>query len=371
MIRTGHLGRVELFSLIVIAGVSDIFLSFPQQLVLYGGPAGWMIPLISMLFSLVVWGIMGPVLARRREGNLVSLSRRYVGGWWAGIVSLLVVIFLLLYTASTMRLFTETVITTVLPKSPISFVAVPFLLAVVYYAYMGVEGLSRVAWFLTPWLLIGLVALLALNGNWVNPEYMFPFWGNGIVNLLIDGASFTGMFINILFLAILASLLRNPKDSVRIGIWNIVVVGIAYALVTLVFIMVFSPEAATRSPFPMYQLGRLIYAGRFIQRLEAAFVFIWVAMALIKLSLSIWISSYLIAAASGMPVYRPLVFPIALIVYSLSFAVGSFPEMLEWNNLLLRRSWTVVIGLPLLTLVWVRFKNRKGETDHEQPSQTS
>ncbi|GAX91940.1 GerAB/ArcD/ProY family transporter [Effusibacillus lacus] len=372
MIKTGHLGRFELFSLAVLAAVADIFLNYPQQLVLMGGPAGWMIPLISMGICLGIWAVIGPVLSKRGDGNLLSLIRGRSGRWAVGIVSVIVVILLMLDMATTMRVFVETVITTLLPRSPISFIAVPLLLVIVYFAYSGVEGLSRVAWFVTPWFLIGLTVLLLLNTNWMNPEYILPLWGTGIPGLLFSGGIVTGVFLNVLILVFLSPLLRNPKDSMKIGFWSIVAVGFIYSIVTLVFIMAFPTETSSKTAIPLYQLARLIYIGRFLQRLEAAFAFFWIAVALIKIAVSLWISTYLIAAAFRMPVNRPLVFPMGLVMYSLAFFPKSFPEALEANNFFrLHWGWTVVVGLPLVLLLWVRFRNRKEGTGNHEASQTS
>ncbi|WP_018132683.1 GerAB/ArcD/ProY family transporter [Effusibacillus pohliae] len=371
MVRTGHLGRFELFALVVIASVADIFLNYPQQLVLYGGSAGWMIPLVSMGFCLLVWSAVGPVLARRK-GQVVVPGRRRGAALAAVLFGLVLPVVIVLNTASEMRLFIETAITTVLPRSPISFVAVPFLLTVVYYAYKGVEGLSRVSWLLTPWLLLGLAALLVLNANWMNPAYLLPIWGSGLPHLLYGGWIFTGLFVNILLLAILASRLRDPADSVKIGFWSTVAVGLIYSAVTLAFTLVFPPEAGAQVPFPLYQLGRLIYIGRFMQRLEAAFVLIWMAMALIKIAAGVWISTYLIALAFRMPVNRPLVFPVALIVYALAFFPRNLPETMALNtHYVLRWGWVVAIALPLVMLLWVGVRSRKEETADEQASPTS
>jgi hypothetical protein len=171
-------------------------------------------------------------------------------------------------------------------------------------------------------------------------------------------------------LAILSGLLRNPKDTVKIGYWSIFAIGMIYTVATLVFVLIFPSESAMRTPFPMYQLGKLIYLGRFFQRLEAAFVFIWVTLSVIKIALMIWVSTYLVASASRMPVNRPLVFPFVLIAYSLSFLPKSFPEMRNLVNLSSMWSPIILVGLPLATVLWIRITKKEGKTDDKAP-QTS
>lgn len=164
MIKTGYLGKFEVFALLVITMAADLFLSYPQQFVLHGASAGWMIPFISMIICLGIWRVVAPVFTEHVGENLLSLTKRYLGQWGMRLVILLIVSLLLVDTAITMRIFTENVVTTVLPRTPISIVAAPFLLVLLYYAYTGIEAISRVAWFLMPWLLLGIALLLALIG---------------------------------------------------------------------------------------------------------------------------------------------------------------------------------------------------------------
>ncbi|MFD2171474.1 GerAB/ArcD/ProY family transporter [Tumebacillus lipolyticus] len=360
MIKTGHLGRIELLSLIFIASIADAALIYPQQLVHYGSSAGWMIPLISMLISFGIWAWVGPVLVKAGpKADFVSLARRFLGPFCLPIL-LIISIYLLLDMTALVRGFVEAVISTVLPRSPISFVTIPFMLMVLQFAYTGVEGLSRVAWLMTPLTMISFLALLVLNTNWWTVEYLFPFFGNGIWMLLKGGGMFTCVFTNLFLLMVLLSRLRDRKDAIRIGYWSILLVALVYTVITLVFIMAFSPDGALRSPYPMYQLGRLIYIGRFIQRLEALFVFVWVTLALMKASVLLWAISYLIASAFRMPVNRPLVFPLGVIVYSLMFLPASFVEMLELNNLyIVQWGFLFIIVLPLLTMIFFRIRLKK------------
>ncbi|ARU62353.1 hypothetical protein CBW65_16325 [Tumebacillus avium] len=372
MIKTGHLGRLELLSLCVLASVADAALIYPQQLVLFGLSAGWMIPLVSMLICLATWAVIGPMLVKAGpKGDLISLSKRYLGPLQLPVL-LIIALYLLIDVTALTRGFAEAVITTVLPRSPISFISIPFLLAVLYYAYQGVEGLSRVSWLVMPGTLLSFLGLLLLNANWFSYEYLFPLWGSGPVKIGIGGVLFTSVFLHLLILMVLGTRLRDRRDMVKIGYWSIVLTALMYALITFVFILAFSPDGAMRSPFPMYQLGRLIYIGRFFQRLEALFVFVWVTLALIKTSVSLWMICYLTASAFRMPVYRPLVFPIGLIIYALMFYPPGFAELIEWNNkYILTWGWVIVILLPVLLTYYFRMRQRKEEQRDESTAKTA
>ncbi|MCX7568390.1 GerAB/ArcD/ProY family transporter [Tumebacillus sp. DT12] len=362
MLKTGYLGRRELFALVFAVLLANVFLTLPQQMVMHGGAAAWMIPFVSAMICMIVWAVCAPALVMHPGENMLSLAERCLGRIGAGIAVLMICLFLMAEAASTFRLFTEMVITTVLPRSPISFIAIPFLLSVLYYAYTGIEGLTRVSSLFLLLFLFGLVSLLALNSNWMNVEYLFPFWGTGPLRVISGGWQFSGAFLNVLLLAVFGSLLRNPADAVRIGYWSTGATAVVYAVMVLSFTLIFPPEASMRAPFPLYQLGRLIYIGQFIQRLEAAFVFIWVALALIKVGTLVFVISYLIAWFCRMPVYRPVVFSVGTILYALAFVPESWPEVNMWNtNILMKVGWTVAWFIPMAILWMARWKDGKGE----------
>jgi spore germination protein KB len=371
MIRTGHVGKRELFALLTVFAGTDVFLSYPQQMVARGAQAAWMIPLISMLFALFFFALMGRIVRKYGQGSFYP--QRGGRGIGVGLIAgSLFVSYFVLVTASEMRQFTETVVTTVLPKTPVGFVALPFLLVITYFAYMGIEGLTRVAFVTGPWLLLGLVLLLLTNLNWAHPAYLLPFWGNGLEETLVQGVHFSSMYSNILILSLLAPLLREKEDVFKVGTQSIVTVTCIYALVALVFVMVFTAEAAGKMPFPLYQFARLIYLGRFFQRLESAFVFIWVACAVIKMATGLWICSYLTANIWKMPAYRPLVLAFALIIFALSFLPKNFPETLRYDvTYLLDWGWIFVLVLPTWIVLLANRSKRKEEAHETETGRAS
>jgi spore germination protein (amino acid permease) len=360
MIKTGHLGRREMLALTVIASIADVSLFYPQQIVLQGSSAGWMIPLFSTVLALAVWAFIAPVLMRHEKQDLITLCEKTLGRIASSVMCVLIAVYLISDLSTLSRTFTEAVVTTVLPRSPISFVALPFFGVTLYFAWKGIEGISRVALVLWSWIAFGIAALLVLNINWMKVEHIFPLWGRGLFSVVEGVGLFISVFINILVISLFCSRMRHPKDIRAVGYWSIVIIGLTYLVVTMAFLMVFSPEAAMRSPFPLYQLGRLIYIGRFVQRLEAAFVFIWVVMAVIKSSLTLMIATYLFATVFRMPVYRPLVPAVLVIVYALSFVPRSFVETIAYNNkYIVSWGWAVVLGLPLAVTTAARIRLRK------------
>lgn len=346
---TGKVGVGELTALLTIYTTTDIFFSYPARVAREGQTAAWMIPLVSGLLVVSAFLVIHLLMRRLPEHNLLELAERKLGR--AVMLALLFVftLFFLLQTAFTLREVTETVVTTVLPATPAVVVALLVLVVSLYFAYQGLEGLTRVSAILWGVFAIGLIALLALAAPWFDSRLLLPIAGRGWSAIVLYGALNTSMFPVVLMLSVLYGSVRNQRHFLRAGLVSAGVSAIVMSLVVLVFIGTFSSAVTGTVPFPMYQIARLIYVGRFVQRLESIFIFLWTSAALVKLGLALWFSGYLYATAFRMPVYRPLLFALAVIVFILGFLPPNLHSVQQLDaNYLERFGWIATIALPLV-----------------------
>lgn len=369
MIRIGHLGTKEFIALVTIYSSTNVFLSYPQILAVQVGPAAWMVPLLTMIAVLAIWIVLGPMLAKLHGSVLEDNSKKVT--IYTRILSIIGVMYFVTNTTSEMRQFTETILVTVLPRSPISFIAIPFLLTIIYFVYKGLEGMTRAAWLLGTWFLGTTLVFLLLTYNFMHLWYLQPILGKGIPQLLSSSGAFLSAFNNVLLLTFMAPFLRDKKQIVAGGVASIVAVAVIYSVVSLFYILTFPITSAEKSPFPVYELARLVYVGRFFQRAEAIFVFIWVANAVIKMAVGLFAATYLYASAFRMPVYRPMVIPMAILVYTLSFIPDNYLQVYKFDSeIFLRWSWIVSLGLAFLFVMRKRLQEKrvKGGEPHADPS---
>lgn len=239
-IRIGRVGLAELTALITIYCSTDVFLSYPSRIVVEGATAAWMIPLLAGLATFFVFLLLYFMMRTSPTENLIELAMRSLSAVVGIPVALAFSIFFFLQTAVVMREFTETVVTTVLPRTPSEVIAISFLLVVLYYAYKGLEGLTRVAVLIAYVLGIGLAALLILPLTWFHLQYLLPIAGRGWNITLIHGLANTSAFANVLMLAILYPTVRNQRHFMHAGVFSIVFSALVMSLVLFVVLGVFT-----------------------------------------------------------------------------------------------------------------------------------
>lgn len=342
-------GAKELTAVFTVYTASHAFLGFPRYAGETAYEAGWMLPLIAGAISIAAFLAVDAVIARRFPGmDIIEIATTCFGKVSGTLVSLCIVAFLLATNAMVFREFSENVVSTVLPFTPIFLVGGLAMLTALYIAWMGLEGIARTAYILFPVLLVGIVSLCVLTVNWWHPAWLFPVFGRGLPAVLQGGLHACSLVLNVVLLTIVYPHAHNPKDLRRVGVVSIALSSVLVSMFIMAYQMVFPAPGSPSSPFPLYQLARMIYVGRYMQRLESVYVFLWVTAALAKLAVSLWAMGYILASACEWPSFRPALPAMAM----LCFALGMWPPNVGlvlhvYDVYYMPWGWLLSLGMPL------------------------
>ncbi len=358
-----HIGYLEALTLLTIMMSAKVFLSFPRDMALLGGAGGWMINLFAGIFSLIGFYFLNALIHKYPSQDIIGITQRLTGKWVGMFLGTAIFIFFLLLTALLLRKFAESFILSILPRTPISVIIFFFLVLLMYASFLGIEALTRVAWFFGPYLLIALLTILLFclpQGNYQN---LFPILGTGPGPILKSSIAHIAIFGEILLLGLIAPLIRERNQVFKVGILSVIIAIIINLVVTITVIMIFNFTAAEKIIFPIFQLARLINFGEFIQRVEAGFVFLWFFTSGIQLAGLFYGTIISFSKIFNIKEYRPLIFPIAVIVFAISIIPASMTDTVMLNDFVLSNFYGIVaFGIPLL--LWLVSIFRKGaQTD--------
>ncbi|WP_436663854.1 GerAB/ArcD/ProY family transporter [Alicyclobacillus acidoterrestris] len=357
----------ELTALMILVVATNSFLIYPQYVSQSAYEAAWMEPIVSGALTLVLFYFVEWLMRKYyAQLDIVEVSKEVFGRVIAALLAMIFAAYFICTTAMVVREFTENVIMTVLPSTPILLVGAVFMGAVGYIAYAGLEGISRTAYIFLPILLIGLVGVCVATMNWWHPAMLLPCWGTGIPRVLTGSLEYSSVFSNVLLLTIIYKHAHNPRQMRRIGSVSITVSTLLLCLLIITYHMVFPAVESEQVSFALYRLARLIYLGPFFQRLESVFIFLWVTAATVKMAVTLWCSAYLLGKAFGWPTYRPGIPILALLSWSIAMWADSWVQVVDLDGrYLLRWGWTVVFVLPIVVLlmgvVGRAFKGSRGE----------
>jgi spore germination protein KB len=362
---TNKLGHRETLTLLIIIISGKIFLSLPRNLILLGDSAGWLIILLSGIFSLLLFQLFYALIRKYPENNIFEIARRLTGKYLGAGLGLLIFLFFLVDSSLLIRQFAESFILMILPRTPLSVITILFLLLLMYATLLGIETLSRVAWFFGPYLLLAFIAILIFALP-TDPQQILPILGPGPLPVFKYAVLHISSFSEIILLGVLAPLIRQKEKIYGIGFWGLLISITILAGITANIIMTFNYASSAHLAFPVFQLTRLIALGKFIQRTESIFVFLWFFAAGLQMGGLFYGTVVSFSETFQIKEYRPLVFPLAVLVFSLSM----FPQSMTQTNQLDYFGFNsyyslVTFGIPLLLWFLSLIFKKKSGAAHE------
>ncbi|NLG85386.1 MAG: GerAB/ArcD/ProY family transporter [Firmicutes bacterium] len=326
----GKLGHRETAIMLAITISARLFLWLPNLLAAIGGPAGWLVLTVAFGGAMLGYFFLDRVLARFPGQDLIDIGREVLGGFHV-LFGLAFFLFFSAILSTTARQFAETFVVGILPRTPIGVVYGLLLILLVFAAYMGLETISRLAMLYAPYLLLFLTVIFLLVLPNANPLYLTPLWGFGLRRIILGGLPRSSIFAEIVLLGFFVPALREERHRRGIGFWALGVSYLLFLVSTLIFTAVFDLPGAAESFFPVYQLARLISLAEFFQRAEAVFIFLWFFTAVIESAVLFYAAVYVRCRTFSLPSHRPLLFPLAVIIYSVGFIPDSFAQALRFD----------------------------------------
>jgi hypothetical protein len=164
-------------------------------------------------------------------------------------------------------------------------------------------------------------------------------------------------------LGIIAPYLRKSKD-----IWVGAITGISLSALVMCSLVIFSIGiftviGASRLTFPTYAIATLVTFGEFFQRIESLFVFVWFFSASISLTVLFHMTCLSTAQVLELPEYKPLIWPISVIVFVFSFLPSNIVQVFHLDFTSLGRVYGGgILLLPVGLYIWsiIFKKGRKG-----------
>lgn len=345
VIKEGKFGPGEAIAMIAIFISTKVFLSLPQSMARLGDSAGWLVLLVAGSIGFLGFSLLVLLLRRFPDKTLIEATQDVVGPVLAPLFSFPYFAFFLVDTALLLRQFSETMLLTALPEMPVSIVALAFLLVIVFVCYLGLETVARLAFIAFPFLLVGpLIVILTLITYW-NFDYLFPLAGSGFPGILKGGFFSHSVVAEVLFLGVIQTAVPGRR-LFRIGTLAIVFSIAFLTAIQLTYSLTFIPEVTKEYILPVYQLTRLVYLGRFFQRVEVLFLLIWTISGLIAMTLGLYAATVTITRILQLPKYRPLLFSMSVILYTLALIPPDLPTTLLIQNFYFR----IYAGIPAFAI---------------------
>lgn len=353
-------GNWEATTIILNLICTKIFLNYPRFAAEVGGTASWIFTIYISVLALLGFTVI-QILYRPFEGkDLLDVAELAAGNVGRVLTGLVIIACAGWSATSYLRVFSENMKLISLTTSPLSFVELFFVVCFVIGTYLGMESLSRLHAFAAPFIAVGFLMIMLGVVNYIDLTNLLPILGNGPEAIFINGAPKVSIFYETLFLYLLTPFIKRHENLKATGYWSVGLSSLFLLVSSLVFSSVFPYPSSLERNIPIFHIARLIKLGRFLQRVEAIFVFIWAASSLLYISVCFYFVLFAFQKAFRLDYYKPLIIPFAIIIMSVSFIPSDFNEVVDYEiNYFRNWSWIAAFVMPIVLLVLARIRNRK------------
>ncbi len=365
MIKEGKFGPAEAIVLLAVSNVARVFLPYPRHLVELGGSAAWMTPIGGFAVTLIGVYLMWIILKKNPDQTIIEITEEALGPTLGITFNLITIAFFLSICFFFVREFSEALIISALPETPISVIVATYIIIGLLGAYLGIEAIARSTRLTYIYIFGGAVLLLfALTPQW-NFDNLFPIFGNGFYPVFGLGTFSTAAVTEIILAAVLVQAMGGADKYLRINFFAATTAFSVLAILLAVSVLTMGKELTIETTLPFYRLSRTIYLGRFFQRVEAFFIIIWSIVGALKIALTLYGAAVSLARTLKLPDYRPLIWPLGLIVFIFSFLPPDLPTTIELDTDFLRPFAHIpnyLLPLFILAAYWLKGRWRRARS---------
>jgi len=328
--QPGKMGVAAGTAIVFTTTFTSFFLSVWSVFTDQAATAAWLVPSINAVCFLSLFWIVLYVM-QRVPGDLYEVAERLLGKTGARLITLYFITTFFIDAVLTLRQFAENTLLTAIPSLDISLVAGWYVLIASFYVYLGIEPIARAAYIVLP---VGLTALTLLLLGLYTKFHLYnlrPWLGDGLGVLLKSGVPSSGFYLHTFILAILAPAFQNLRTIRTAALLGIGLTTIFRTLTLIMYMGIFSVEVGREKVLPFYEMARLIYLSRYLQRVEAFYIILWVILGLATIAIDLYMANYLLTRLFNLQSMRPLILPLAIIAAQLALIPADIATAIELN----------------------------------------
>lgn len=249
------------------------------------------------------------------------------------------------------------------PNTPTYIILSIFLLAALIANRMGLKAITNINLIIVP---IGLISMLILflstSKNFVF-ERFFPILGYGLDSTFFSGLANMFAFGGIAFLYFINPILKDYKKFKNISIVSIAISSVYLLLSVASMLLVFSYSSGSDQTIAIYSLTRTIEYGRFLQRVDAIFILIWILLALSYISIIVALNLSIFKKITNISNSKAMVFSFITLLFGISFFINNVSDGKYIHEVLYKNFELILvfgISFAILLIANIKLKLKKG-----------
>ena len=345
------MGRWELSCLIVNFIIYKVFTDVPRRF-MESGTSAFLAAVISAIIAYAVIWFLPVIYKKAGVKNIFELlEKNTTATLLAGLV---IIGWLALSAAHALEAIVTFSKLAVFPSAPFVFVAAFFVLAFAAAVLRGMEGAVRPHALIVPFYIFMILFMLSSVIRYFDLTNLLPVLGKGFKETAYTAFKNLPYFFDFVMIFLLNPFLKEEKSFVR-TVRVSGAVGIAVNLLIILSANLLLPYPASEQiEFPVYQIMKNVYFGRFFQRIDAVYLLSVSLSGMGYLSFTVFLMTYAFKKAFKIENNRPFVWSFSFIVLFIAMLIHKRNSAYLYNLLIFFET----AGIVLLVLIPALFMKK-------------
>lgn len=355
------LGKIEAIALVITIALNQVIFNYPNMLLVHSGTGSWLNTIYTTIIALIIVIFLSKLFKAFPNKDIIDISA-YCGGKFLKILmSIICLIFFIFIASLFTRYFVNSIKLIYFQKMPLTLLLILFILPPVVANRMGLKSIAGVDLISLPVTLISTSVLFFANLREFSFNNLFPILGYGSKNIFLNELTNIFCFTGLIYLLFLPPLLKEHKTFKTTSILYITFSGI-YLLLSLMALLMSLPSIAiTDEMLSIYLLARIIRFGKFFQRIDAVFIFLWIFAVFSFISFTFFIILHILKKATNAKDSRELVYSMSSIVFSSALIVTDISEAKYLARVPLKYGFISLLLISICLLILANIKNKRSK----------
>lgn len=281
------------------------------------------ISILAIILVLLICNLLKPFPGQ----DILDISNFLFGKYFKILIGILFICYLLFTCSYLLRDFCEGLKIIYFTRTHIYYILAIFVITIGIVAKLGEKAVVNSNMLILPIALFSIIFIFFANTKNLVPQKIFPILGYGFNKTFISGLENLYSFGNIGILYFLPSYLKDVKKFKKISITSIVI-SCLYLVLTLTCLLVMFPfTLSNHEIMPLYLASRYIEFGKFFQRVDSAFFFIWIWTMILHLSILLILIVKVVQKISIMRNRNLIIYASCLIILAISIIPKNLVEI--------------------------------------------
>lgn len=270
------LSKYEAICFILISIITEIILNVSQNFLSTVGTGSIINLIIITIIAFIFCILLDKLFKNFSNSDIFDISEYLGGKILKFIISIIYILFFIFIISSAVSSFCYLIKTIYFPNSPILFVVLFFIIAMIISNSIGFDSIKKISCVIVP---LAIASIIFIFFNTLDSSTFYrisPILGEDLKTTLFIGLNNLFIFDFIIYYYFLIPLLKKKSDFSKVSKYTLIISFIILLLTIISLLTKFPLLNKGEEINTLYLLTRSVEIGDFLQRVDALFILLWV-----------------------------------------------------------------------------------------------